>query len=67
MTWMSSSILALGVTSDPQSTFAQILPVLLILVGVVFAGFILISLIRRRTAARSFAPPARALNRDAST
>jgi len=47
MTWLSTSLAATDVLPAPKSTFAEILPVLLVLVGVVFAGFIVISVVRK--------------------
>ena len=48
MTWQCLNIfLTSGVAPAPKSTFAQILPVLLALAGVVFIGFIVISIVRR--------------------
>ena len=46
MTWLSTILAATGALPAPKSTFAEILPVLLSLAGVVFVGFIALSVVR---------------------
>ena len=56
MTWLSTILAATGALPAPKSTFAEILPVLLSLAGVVFVGFIALSVVRRWMRGKSASP-----------